>query len=286
MWGHYRLRHCCRTFAILAMGLLAQGASAATELPTVSTPALAQQLQVGDLVFIRVSALPFRKVAETTNSWTNHVGIVVATDGAEPVIAESTFPVSKRGGLRTVPGAFRRRAGRSEPPEYAADGRAAAQPGPGSRYAHGNPVRHRLRPALAAPVLLALRARSAARSQRCRGGRDGIVCRTARAQSRRRPGLLEVLVLRANSMETRDGDAGQRHEQPSTACCLRRFCRSRKGSRLGQTSERSTTTSLICSTGCPAREGRGPRPALRPLPIPHGSQNRKRATPCPKCGAT
>ena len=99
MWGHYRLRHCCRTFAILAMGLLAQGASAATELPAVSTPALAQQLQVGDLVFIRVSALPFRKVAETTNSWTNHAGIVVATDGAEPVIAESTFPVSKRGGL-------------------------------------------------------------------------------------------------------------------------------------------------------------------------------------------
>jgi len=68
MWGHHRLRHCCRTFAILAMSLLAQGASAATELPTVSTPALAQQLQVGDLVFIRVSALPFRKVAETTNS--------------------------------------------------------------------------------------------------------------------------------------------------------------------------------------------------------------------------
>ena len=50
-------------------------------------------------MFIRVTALPFRKVSETTGSWTNHVGIVVATDGAEPVIAESTFPLSKRGAL-------------------------------------------------------------------------------------------------------------------------------------------------------------------------------------------
>ncbi|MTW14491.1 YebB family permuted papain-like enzyme [Pseudoduganella eburnea] len=61
--------------------------------------ALASQLRVGDLVFIRVSALPFRKVSETTGSWTNHVGIVVETNGAEPIIAESTFPLSKRGSL-------------------------------------------------------------------------------------------------------------------------------------------------------------------------------------------
>ena len=99
MWGINHLRRSRHLLAVLAIGLLAQGASTAAELPTISRPALARQLQVGDLVFIRVSALPFRKVAETTNSWTNHVGIVVATDGAEPVIAESTFPVSKRGGL-------------------------------------------------------------------------------------------------------------------------------------------------------------------------------------------
>ncbi len=100
MWGMNHARRCCRTVAILAIGLLALRASDASELTSISRPALAQQLQVGDLVFIRVCALPFLKVASTTNSWTNHVGIVVATDGAEPVIAESTFPVSKRGSLQ------------------------------------------------------------------------------------------------------------------------------------------------------------------------------------------
>lgn len=85
--------------AAFASALFAQCAFAEAPLPEISTAALASQLQVGDLVFIRVSALPFRKVSDTTGSWTNHVGIVVATDGAEPVIAESTFPLSKRGGL-------------------------------------------------------------------------------------------------------------------------------------------------------------------------------------------
>lgn len=60
------------------------------------TPAqLGSQLQVGDLVFIRAKPLPFRKVADATNSWTNHVGVVVEVSGAAPVIAESTFPVSR-----------------------------------------------------------------------------------------------------------------------------------------------------------------------------------------------
>lgn len=56
---------------------------------------LAPALQVGDLVFIRVSARPFLEVAAATGSWTNHVGIVVDTSGAEPLLAESTFPKSK-----------------------------------------------------------------------------------------------------------------------------------------------------------------------------------------------
>jgi hypothetical protein len=55
---------------------------------------LASQLAVGDLVFIRIPAKPFREVAAATDSWTNHVGIVVAIDGREPVIAESAFPLS------------------------------------------------------------------------------------------------------------------------------------------------------------------------------------------------
>lgn len=56
---------------------------------------LAQQVQVGDVVFIRVPAKPFREVADATLSWTNHVGVVVDQVGAEPVVAESTFPLSR-----------------------------------------------------------------------------------------------------------------------------------------------------------------------------------------------
>lgn len=85
-------------FALMT-GLSAHCAFADSTLPTMSEATLARQLEVGDLVFIRVSALPFRKVAEATGTWANHVGIVVATDGLEPVIAESTFPLSKQGGL-------------------------------------------------------------------------------------------------------------------------------------------------------------------------------------------
>ncbi|NNM83141.1 MAG: YebB family permuted papain-like enzyme [Burkholderiales bacterium] len=57
--------------------------------------ALGRMLHVGDLVFIRVDAFPFRKVASATMSWTNHVGIVVDASGREPGIAESTFPFSR-----------------------------------------------------------------------------------------------------------------------------------------------------------------------------------------------
>ena len=88
----------CAVFLLIAT--LALRASAETPLPSISGQALARQLQVGDLVFIRVAALPFRKVASATNSWTNHVGIVVATEDAAPVIAESTFPLSKQGSLQ------------------------------------------------------------------------------------------------------------------------------------------------------------------------------------------
>lgn len=52
------------------------------------------QLQVGDVVFIRSASLPFRKVASATESWTNHVGIVIDTRGPEPLIGESRFPFS------------------------------------------------------------------------------------------------------------------------------------------------------------------------------------------------
>ena len=55
---------------------------------------LARSLKVGDIVFTRIGAYPFRKVAEATGTWTNHVGIVLAVSGDEPVIGESRFPFS------------------------------------------------------------------------------------------------------------------------------------------------------------------------------------------------
>jgi hypothetical protein len=55
---------------------------------------LAKQLEVGDVVFIRIPRQPFTKVSDATASWTNHVGIVSDVTGAEPVIAESRVPLS------------------------------------------------------------------------------------------------------------------------------------------------------------------------------------------------
>jgi len=55
---------------------------------------LGTQLEVGDVVFIRIPSQPFTTVANTTSSWTNHVGIVSDVSGVEPVIAESRVPFS------------------------------------------------------------------------------------------------------------------------------------------------------------------------------------------------
>ncbi|WP_240461999.1 YebB family permuted papain-like enzyme [Burkholderia sp. Nafp2/4-1b] len=56
---------------------------------------LPAELEIGDIVFIRVTVRRFLEVASTTRSWTNHVGIVVGERGGEPLIAESTFPLSR-----------------------------------------------------------------------------------------------------------------------------------------------------------------------------------------------
>jgi hypothetical protein len=55
---------------------------------------LGKQLKVGDVVFIRIPFKPFTKVSDTTSSWTNHVGIVTEVSGAEPMVAESSVPLS------------------------------------------------------------------------------------------------------------------------------------------------------------------------------------------------
>jgi hypothetical protein len=67
---------------------------AAPALASESVSTLARSLRVGDIVFTRIGAYPFRKVAEATGTWTNHVGIVLDISGGEPTIGESRFPFS------------------------------------------------------------------------------------------------------------------------------------------------------------------------------------------------
>jgi hypothetical protein len=56
---------------------------------------LTATLSTGDVIFIRVGARLFREVATATESWTNHVGIVIRDTDGRVAIAESTFPLSR-----------------------------------------------------------------------------------------------------------------------------------------------------------------------------------------------
>lgn len=82
----------CLSLTLLAVAPVAYAEAA---LQHVSNRDLARQLQVGDVVFTRIPAYPFRQVAATTSSWTNHVGIVIDVSGSEPLIGESKFPLSQ-----------------------------------------------------------------------------------------------------------------------------------------------------------------------------------------------
>ncbi|GAB7538695.1 YebB family permuted papain-like enzyme [Burkholderia sp. 3C] len=68
--------------------------------------------RIGDLVFIRVTARPFLEVSRATDSWTNHVGVIVDFGYDGPLVAESTFPFA-----RVTP--LARFLGRSEHGRYA-----------------------------------------------------------------------------------------------------------------------------------------------------------------------
>lgn len=76
-----------------------------TDSTEISMGTLAAQLEVGDVIFLRVVPRPFRKVAEATGSWANHVGIVVECAGGDAVVAESKFPLSR---LTRLPAYVRR----------------------------------------------------------------------------------------------------------------------------------------------------------------------------------
>ncbi len=68
--------------------------------PTRTLGELAATMRVGDLVFIRIRFRPFTAIASATNTWTNHVGIVVELDDGGPIIAESRVPLSCRTPLK------------------------------------------------------------------------------------------------------------------------------------------------------------------------------------------
>ena len=88
-------KHTKAVYLSLTLLAVAPVAYAEAALQHVSNRDLARQLQVGDVVFTRIPAYPFRQVAATTSSWTNHVGIVIDVSGSEPLIGESKFPLSQ-----------------------------------------------------------------------------------------------------------------------------------------------------------------------------------------------
>lgn len=49
----------------------------------------AAELQIGDVVFIRVANFLYRRVAAATGSWTSHVGMIHRREGADWLVAES-----------------------------------------------------------------------------------------------------------------------------------------------------------------------------------------------------
>lgn len=101
---------------------------------------LSPQWQDGDLIFIRISNPIFRRVAETTDSWETHVGILFSETNGTWQVAESTFPFSKFSALnhfitRSEHGRFcvrRHRGGLT--PEAKADMRLSAVLRMGIRY--------------------------------------------------------------------------------------------------------------------------------------------------------
>jgi hypothetical protein len=53
------------------------------------------ELQVGDIVFIRVANFLYRRVASATNGWTSHVGILYRREKDDWVVVESAVPWSR-----------------------------------------------------------------------------------------------------------------------------------------------------------------------------------------------
>ena len=81
---------------------------------------VASKPAVGDIVFTRIGGPIFTRVAETTQSWTSHVGIIVDYKHGDWIVAESGIPFVRRTPLRkflgrSVDGRFSIRRLRAEP---------------------------------------------------------------------------------------------------------------------------------------------------------------------------
>ncbi len=80
---------------VLAVALWLGQAAVARPMAQASTGRMLPPLEDGDLIFIRISNPIFRRVAQTTDSWETHVGILFADAQGNWQVAESTFPFSK-----------------------------------------------------------------------------------------------------------------------------------------------------------------------------------------------
>jgi Permuted papain-like amidase enzyme, YaeF/YiiX, C92 family len=65
---------------------------------------VASRPAVGDIVFTRIGGPIFSRVANTTQSWTSHVGIIVDYQAGDWIVAESGIPFVRKTPLRTFLG--------------------------------------------------------------------------------------------------------------------------------------------------------------------------------------
>lgn len=59
------------------------------------------QYQVGDILFIAIDNPLYRRVAAVSGSWTSHVGLIFDATPGNEIVAESSFPLSKKSSLES-----------------------------------------------------------------------------------------------------------------------------------------------------------------------------------------
>jgi hypothetical protein len=90
-----------KTFSLITcISFLCPRAQAHVTEPTFNS-IVASKPAVGDIVFTRIGGPIFSRVAETTQSWTSHVGIIVDYQGGDWIVAESGIPFVRKTPLRT-----------------------------------------------------------------------------------------------------------------------------------------------------------------------------------------